>query len=143
MELDRYCNIDYVVASYLSLFGRRANTVLSYDIACQWAVNLKSRIAKFPTHLQIDLPEGEVRYAIPKYHFNAHKEKDHNKYSLNLMKGVGRTDGEEIERNWSRHDGTASSTREMGPGSREDTLESHFGYANWRKYTALGEFCFV
>lgn len=55
------------------------------------------------------------------------------------MPGVGRTDGEEIERSWARHSGTASSTREMGPGSRHDTLEDHFGWSNWMKYSSMGE----
>ncbi|GJE98768.1 CxC2 domain-containing protein [Phanerochaete sordida] len=136
---ERYCNVDYVMASFLALYGQRPSSVFSYDIACQWAKHFRERIQSFPAHLRVELPEGEVRYAIPKYHFNAHKEKDHNQYSLNLMPGVGRTDGEEPERNWSRHDGAAPSTREMGPGSREDTLEAHFDFANWRKYVDMGD----
>lgn len=55
---------------------------------------------------------------------------------------MGRTDGEEIEQNWARHDGTAGSTREMGPGSRHDTLEDHFGWANWQKVVKIG-ICFI
>ncbi|KAG5651245.1 hypothetical protein H0H81_009341, partial [Sphagnurus paluster] len=31
----------------------------------------------------------------------------------------------------------ASSTREMGPGSRRDTLDDHFGDRNWAKITQL------
>ena len=105
--------------------------------------NLLERITLLPDHLQINIPTGELRYVIPKYHFNAHKEKDHNRYSLNLVAGVGRTDGEEIERNWSRHDGTAGSTREMAPGSRHDTLEDHFGWANWQRLLRLRESCSI
>ena len=102
--------------------------VVSYDIACQWRINLQSRIMheNFPLHLQIQILTGEIRYAIPKYHFRAHKKLAHNQYSLNLMRGVARTDGEEVERNWSSIDDVAGSTREMGPGSREDTIEDHF-----------------
>ena len=33
---------------------------------------------------------------------------------------------------------TGTSTREMGPGSRHDTLEDHFGNANWQKLVTLG-----
>ena len=29
----------------------------------------------------------------------------------------------------------------MGPGSRHDTLDDHFGHHNWRKYVSLGKFC--
>ncbi|KAF7797869.1 hypothetical protein EIP86_009075, partial [Pleurotus ostreatoroseus] len=136
---ERYCNMDYIVASTLSLRNEHTPTVISYDIACQWAIHLKRRWQEFPSHLQVELPEGELRYAIPKYHFRAHKTKGHNQYSLHLMKGVGRVCGEQIERNWPKHSETAASTREMGPGSRHDTLEDHFGYANWRVYVNLGQ----
>lgn len=137
----RFCNIDYIViAAFATLFGKQPKhpLLLSYDIACQWAVNFLRRLKEFPEHLQIELPVGELRFAIPKYHFNGHKEKDHTQYSLNLMPGAGRTDGEEIERTWPRHDGTATSTREMGPGFRHDTLEDHFGFGNWQKLVGLG-----
>ncbi|KAF7792933.1 hypothetical protein EIP86_004036 [Pleurotus ostreatoroseus] len=135
---ERYCNMDYIVASTLSIIGPQGPLVLSYDIACQWAKYLRERLREFPDHLRISLPCGEVRYAIPKYHYRAHKEVDHSQYSLNLMPGVGLSDGEEIERNWPRHDGTQASIREMGPGSRHDTLEDHFGWANWTKLVTLG-----
>lgn len=92
----------------------------------------------FPEHLRVPIDTKDVRTVIPKYHFNGHKEEDHNRYSLNLVIGVGRTDGEEIERNWFRHNATAASTREMGPGSRHDTLEDHFGWSNHVKSTSLG-----
>ena len=69
---------------------------------------------------------------------NGHKEEGHSQYSLNYMKGCARTDGEEVERGWSQLDGTAASTREMGPGSREETLEDHFQWNNEEKYINLG-----
>lgn len=89
--------MDYITASYLIMFGKCPLTVISYNIACQWAVYLKTHLEDFPCHLRIDLPAGEVRYAIPKYHFNVHKEKDYNKFSLNIMEGVGRTGSKEIK----------------------------------------------
>ncbi|KAF7799366.1 hypothetical protein EIP86_010598 [Pleurotus ostreatoroseus] len=135
---ERYCNMDYIVASTLSILKPEGPQVLSYDIACQWTKYLCERLQEFPEHLRINLPDGEVRYVIPKYHFRAHKEAGHSQYSLNLVPGVGLSDGEEIERNWPRHDGTQASIREMGPGSRHDTLEDHFGWANWTRYVTLG-----
>ena len=112
--------------------------VLSYDIMCQWLRHLLERIAALPPHLQIALPEGQVRYAIPKYHLNGHKEEGHNRFSFNFMKGSGRTDGEEPERGWSKFDGVSTSTQEMGPGSREETLEDHFAWNNELKYIGMG-----
>lgn len=131
--------MDYIVTSALSLIEDRPLLVLSYDIMCQWIKHLLERLSTYPEHLKVELPEGDVRYVIPKYHFSAHREKGHNVYSLNLMRGVGLTDCEEVERGWSRHDGIASSTREMGPGSRHDTLEYHFEFANYKKYVGLGK----
>lgn len=130
--------MDYIIMSALKLLPDKLVKLISYDIICQWVKNLLQRVANFPQHLFADIPLDNLRYAIPKYHFRAHKELDHNKYSLNLIKGSGRTDGEEIERNWTHHDETSGSTREMGPGSRHDTLEDHFGWANWQRLTRLG-----
>lgn len=112
--------------------------MISYDIACQWHPHLFSRLQSLPEHIRIDIPEGELRFVIPKYHFAGHKQKDHNQLSLNLTAGSCRTDGEEIERVWWKNDATAASTREMGPGSRHDTLEDHFGSINWQKGISLG-----
>lgn len=133
--------MDYIVLSTLKHRTGVTPLVISYDIACQWSIHLQDRVNKFPSHLQIELPTRvrDLRYAIPKYHFRAHREQGHNQYSLNLMHGVGRSCGEQIERNWPKHSETAASTREMGPGSRHDTLEDHFAYANWRVFVSLGE----
>ncbi|GJF00735.1 CxC2 domain-containing protein [Phanerochaete sordida] len=139
---ERYCNMDYIALSALACYGPHGRLLYSYDIACQWALNLRRRVAddKFPSHLKLELPVGsELRFAIPKYHFWGHTGDDHNKYSLNLIPGVGRTDGEEVERNWWRHDATAASTREMGPGSRHDTLEDHFHWSNFTRLAGLGK----
>lgn len=119
------------------LIPKKLRKTLTYDIMCQFEIHLKERIAELPTHLQIELPEGQIKYAIPKYHWAGHKNEGHNKYSLNYIKGSARTDGEEVERNWARHNGTAASTREMGPGSREDTLEDHFEFNNQQRLLRL------
>ncbi|EKM53869.1 uncharacterized protein PHACADRAFT_29178 [Phanerochaete carnosa HHB-10118-sp] len=124
---ERYCNMDYIIASVLSHYKDFPPLLLSYDIACQWSVHLHERLGQLPAHMKIDLPEGDLHYAIPKYHFNAHKVQGHTQYSLNYMRGAGRTDGEEIEH----------SMREMGSGSREDILEDHLNYANIRKYVDM------
>ena len=51
---------------------------------------------------------------------------------------MARTDGEAPEQGWSDTNGVASSTKEMGPGSRRDTLDDFFGDYNWRKVAQLG-----
>lgn len=113
--------------------------IISYDIACQWKINLRERMKEFPERLQLsDQAFSQVRYVIPKFHAGAHELKCQLPHSLNLMPGVGRTDGEGVERNWSEINPVANSTKEMGPGSRRDTLDDHFGHHNWRKYVNLG-----
>ena len=131
--------MDYLVLSTLRALGVLPPLVLSYDIVCQWCLNFWERVLEFPEPLRLEQDQVDIRYAIPMYHFRAHKEKGHNKYSLHLLEGVGRSCCEGIERNWPKHEETAASTREMGPGSRHDTLEDHFQYANWRVYTSIGE----
>lgn len=112
----------------------------SYDIACQWKLNLRTRIAdnagtreKFS-----DLDGTEFRFGIPKCHCPAHKLDCQPQHSLNLLPGLGRTDGEGIERGWSELNGVGSSTKEMGPGSRHDTIDDHLSHHNWRKSVLLG-----
>ena len=135
----RYCNVDYVVGAAWHLLPQCIQRVFSYDIACQWRVHLAARLAELPEHVRFELPTGnDLRYAIPKFHFRAHKHENHDQFSFNLMPGVGHVDGEEIEHHWSRHNLVAYSTREMGPGSRQDTLEDHFAFANWQKLVGIG-----
>lgn len=132
--------MDYIIASVLKIVGYKEQPkVASYDIMCQWAIHLLERLQNLPPHIAVTIPEGELRYAIPKYHIRGHREADHSQYNFNLLPGVGKTEGEEVERNWSRQMGTAASTREMGPGSRHDTLEDHFNWNNEEKYIRLGE----
>ena len=137
--------MDYLVAACLKFRLVLTLLLISYDIVCQWALRFAERMRTLPPHVRVELPTapGELRYAIPKYHLRAHKEEGHNKYSLNLMPGVGRVCGEQIERTWPKHSETAGSTREMGPGSRHDTLEDHFGYTNWRVFVSLGASQFI
>lgn len=61
-------------------------------------------------------------------------------FSFNFGKNVGCTDGEAPERGWANINHVASSTKEMGPGARRDTLDDHFSDWNWKKVTMLGRF---
>ena len=116
--------------------------VISYDIACQWKINLPSRIVKLPDHLCLPLTviASSFIFGIPKFHAPAHSTVCALPHSLNLMPGVGRTDGKGIERSWSEINHVASSTREMGPGAWHDTIDDHFGHHNFRKLVGLGKY---
>lgn len=111
--------------------------LISYDIACQWKINFSDRMLGLP---ELHLPATcTVDFGIPKCHVPGHKTECQTPHSLNLKKGVARTDGEGIERNWPEVNAIASSTKEMGPGSRHDTLDDHLGHHNWRKTVGLGK----
>ncbi|KAG2745146.1 hypothetical protein P692DRAFT_20742764, partial [Suillus brevipes Sb2] len=134
---ERYTNMDYL---FFSTLGRQCVDVLnvSYDIACQWHKHLWQRMSTMPAHLQLDHTSKLVRFFVPKFHLPAHILKCQSAFSFNFSKNVGRTDGEAPERGWSNINPVASSTKEMGPGSRRDTLDDHFGDWNWKKSIGLG-----
>ena len=112
----------------------------SYDITCQWLLNLINRIREYPPEYQVDLPaQSLMRWAIGKLHWYSHKQEGHSRYSLNWMPGVGRSDGEGIERRWWDIQPIANSVKMMGPGARQAFLNDHWGYVNWRKTVNLSE----
>ncbi len=113
----------------------------TYDIACQFGVNLFKRfrdIYGFDT-----LDSRSFRWAIPKFHISAHREFCRSQFSLHYLPLLGRYDGEGIERNWAKNNKMAPSTKEMGPGSRSDGLDDSFGHQNWSKTIKFGEHRYV
>ncbi|TFY56545.1 hypothetical protein EVJ58_g7570, partial [Rhodofomes roseus] len=132
---ERYVNMDYI---YFSSLSHHATTeiVTSYDISCQWSRNLWSRRSTYG--LPFDPGNHRFRFLIPKFHLPAHQSSCQTDYSFNFTAGVGRTDGEAVERGWAAVNPFASSTKEMGPGHRHDVLDDVFGDYNWRKVRQLG-----
>ena len=130
--------MDYVYFSSLRKFVLH-KLVTSYDIACQWSLKLFERLEQYPAWMKsIGLQAKQNTFLVPKFHLPAHIAKCWTNYSYNYTKGVGATDGEAIERLWAGLNDYATSTREMGPGSRRDTLDDAFGDWNWRKVSSMG-----
>lgn len=113
--------------------------VVSYDIACQWSKNILERCRLYPSNPISTSQDLDMVYLVPKFHLNAHIQKCREAYSFNFEPKVGRTDGESPERGWAATNAVANSTKEMGPGSRRDTLDDHFGDYNWRKIISIGK----
>jgi hypothetical protein len=129
--------MDYIFMS--SILGMSILAlILSYDIACQYFKKFWNRVLELPDHLQPSFSPSNFNVKIPKFHFDAHGKKDHAQYSFSYTPGVGRTDGEGIERCWALIKGGAAQTMEMGPGARRDTLDDFCGYHNWRKVVNIG-----
>jgi Kyakuja-Dileera-Zisupton transposase len=129
--------MDYLVIWTLTIDGP-IWVVISYDIACQWSINFPQRCERYGPELD-PFEKGKIfTFLVPKFHLPAHILTCQVSYSFNNEPGVGRTEGEAPERGWSDSNGLAYSTREMGPGSRRDTLDDHFAAVNWAKVSKLG-----
>ncbi|KAM6504124.1 hypothetical protein JOM56_001067 [Amanita muscaria] len=114
--------------------------IVSYDIACQWSKRLGERCQLYGSEAITLLSQHHVQYLVPKFHLPAHIQHCQAHYSFNLTPCVGRTDGEAPERGWSAINAVANSTKQMGPGSRRDTLDDHFSDYNWRKVASIATF---
>ncbi len=133
-----YLHMDYCVLSSLQHDTPR-DIVISYDIACQWGVNFWERVGIYSGDLVPVQTPDNITFLVPKFHLAAHIEKCQRTHSFNKTPGVGRTDGEAPERTWASSNLVASITKEMGPGSRRDTLDDHFNDHNWRKVITFRE----
>lgn len=130
--------MDYIFASMLRHHHHLLWKFISYDICCQWSKYLIERLKLLPPGMRLTLILTLVRFLIPKLHIYGHKLLCQLLFSLNFTLGSARTDGEGIERPWANIGPVATSTREMGPGSRLDTLDDHWSHWNWQKLVGLG-----
>ncbi|KAF6741938.1 hypothetical protein DFP72DRAFT_994736 [Ephemerocybe angulata] len=103
-----------------------------------WSINLMRRLKAIDDKSPLLNEKVKTRYVVPKFHLPAHIAPCQSKFAFMLTPGAGLGDGEAPERGWADTNPLGPSTREMGPGTRRDTLDSHFGDYNWRKITDLG-----
>ncbi|KAJ7055666.1 hypothetical protein C8F01DRAFT_993960 [Mycena amicta] len=137
---ERYANMDYILLSAL----RHANVqdlLLSYDIACQWKKHLPERAKKTAedNHLPTTLDDFCVAYGLPVWHAVAHEPNCQVENSLSYLEGVGRTDGEGIERTWATLNPVSFATKEMGEGNRHDTIDNKIDHLNFEKNIRQGK----
>ncbi|KAK7052688.1 CxC2 domain-containing protein [Favolaschia claudopus] len=133
---ERYCNMDFLLLSVL-MGLHLLLLVVSYDIACQYSQNFWDRMSKFSREWWLTVAPRNVRWKVPNFHLPAHKGKCHAPYSFHYMRGAGMTHGEGVEQNWSFSNGAAASTKLMGPGARQATLEDVFGFHNYDRQLAM------
>ncbi|KAJ2921444.1 hypothetical protein H1R20_g15648, partial [Candolleomyces eurysporus] len=136
---ERYCNIDYLLRQSLG-DTKLKSFLLSYDICCQWSQNLFKRIQGDQPDCRLLDPQAKCRFVVPKFHLPAHIQACRTQYAFMHTPGAGLGDGEAPERGWGDSNPLATSTREMGPGSRRDTLDYNFGDYNWKKTTRLDKY---
>ena len=138
---NRYANTDYVVAKSTS-HNPETKKIASYDIMCQWSINLRDRLKDSPILNANRLDDRIVARVVPKFHLAAHKESCRINFSLNYEPGVGCSDMEGPERTWFGLQG-GGSTKDQGPGYWSDAMDDKFGHWNWSKFVRLGEFCYI
>ena len=136
ISTERYANTDYVVVRSTS-HNPETKKVASYDIMCQWSINLRNRLKDFPFKNAESLDQQIVARVVPKFHLAAHKEDCRVNFSLNYEPGVGRSDMEGPERTWFGLQG-GGSTKDQGPGYWSDAMDDKFGHWNWSKLVRLG-----
>ncbi|KAJ7165276.1 hypothetical protein C8R46DRAFT_1220409 [Mycena filopes] len=129
---ERYANMDYILTSAVAGFDGKQLT-LSYDIACQWKRNLAERMKRLPKELQLDLDAIDIDTGLPVWHALAHEDICATVNSLNYIPGVGRTDGEGVERLWAWLNACSYATKEMGLGNRADTVKDKLDAHNFLK----------
>jgi hypothetical protein len=135
-----WVNMDFL---FLSSLSQRdilllLEFIVSYDVACQWAIYLWKRLLVYPPPLRFDYQSKAFKFLVPKFHLPAHIMKCQKTFSFNFAKGVGRTEGEAPERGWAILNWAAASTVEMGPGFRRDVMDDHLGDINWQKTCNMG-----
>ncbi|KAJ6489330.1 hypothetical protein C8R47DRAFT_1215677 [Mycena vitilis] len=79
-----------------------------------------------------------MQFALPVWHAVAHETACRTQNSLSFATGVGRTDGEGIERTWSILNPLGFATKEMGEGARHDALENKIDHINFEKNVKQG-----
>lgn len=144
-----YINADYVLWMMLtilshSLLGAKyiRRVVLTYDIACQFSINIRKRFAELPfseTPSIGDLVDMIV-FLVPKLHLDGHKSDCKYRWSLNYTKCCCRTDGEGIERAWADNKQMGSSSKEMNHGHRHEVLIGLFNDWNRMKMANMCKF---
>ena len=131
----RFANTDYALAFALAECADQRWIMLSYDIWCQYAINLLKRFLEwFPRMADVI---KRVRGAIPSAHIWGHLLVCQLIWAFKYIMYSGETYGELIETSWAEQNQTAGSTKEQNDGHRHDTLDDFCGYWNWTKLHQL------
>ncbi|KAK0481025.1 hypothetical protein EDD18DRAFT_1085717 [Armillaria luteobubalina] len=88
--------------------------IMSYNIVCQWSINLEEWIDIYGDVMQPKIPKKI--YLVPKFHLLGHIKDCQEKFCMSFHIHVGENDGEAPEWSCTISNGVAALTREMGPG---------------------------
>lgn len=146
-----YSHVDPPVATAIEAGLERGilDFIFSYDIACKYSIHFWERIKVAlgdkpplfsPTSSEaFESGVAAMTWLIGKFHLGGHKEECSKTYSFNYNSLVGRMSGELVETIWAAFNWLKYQTREMGPGTRIETLSDAMNHWNWLKIIKIGE----
>ncbi|KAF7301155.1 CxC2 domain-containing protein [Mycena indigotica] len=141
---ERYANVDWIVACTLWM-EKLLSYGFAYDIICQWMVNFFQRIEKIrkgnadTSNLATEFENVDIQFGLPVWHAGAHELQCRAQLALAYLLGIGKTDGEAMERVWASLNPASWATKEMGEGARLDVLEDRIDQLNFEKNIHLGK----
>jgi hypothetical protein len=113
---------------------------ISYDIWCKYKIYVEERAREnFPPEMTKNFLRMNRRGFIPKMHSNDHGPDCRTIFGFNYHPGVGRTDGESVERDWATVVAAALQTGEMNAGTRHGALDNHWIDRNFQRSIGLSE----
>lgn len=132
--------MDYIF--WASILGEDLlQLMVSYDVGCQWKINLTERRKHLPAVLREEREGQTICVGLPVWHGGVHEEACGSAESLRYKLGAGMTDGEGVERVWSKLGPKAWATKEMHENTRHESLEDTMDDLNWTKNLGLGRQC--
>lgn len=103
--------------------ARVEEVTLSYDVGCQYKINLKERQKILLLPLQQTPTSPDVAMVLPIWYGNVHKPKCKTVNSLLYHDGGGKSDSKAPERLWAILNQIVWQTKEMQPEVRHDAIE--------------------
>ncbi|KAJ7601509.1 hypothetical protein DFH06DRAFT_1352712 [Mycena polygramma] len=141
---ERFANSDYALAMALrnhkpsDEFSFKlqieiddVDEVATYDIACEYVVNLEKRFKKyFPDQLS---SIKKMRWGVPALHVQGHQDSCTYLFGTGYMECIGHFHGETAEHYWPEANQLGPHVRQMNLGHRQDTMINHHGDWNYKK----------
>ncbi|KAJ7449328.1 hypothetical protein B0H11DRAFT_1642948, partial [Mycena galericulata] len=110
--------------------------VLTYDITCEYVVNLETRFAKhFPDVLD---KVKKMQWGVPASHMQGHQKSCMYQFGTAYLSCVGHFHGETAEQYWAEANQLGPHVRQMNNGHRQDTLIFHSNDWNSKKFANIG-----
>jgi hypothetical protein len=128
-------NVDYSFLQALKTTNVDAsqNSMLIYDIACQYFIHFQDRIG----HL---LPTGiEIDKAIGLFHVHGHKEECFFRYAPSFIPKTGVVAGEILESLWAGLNTITPAMRTATLAHRAEMIDDHASDSNLKKNLGIGE----